>query len=50
MLLQLALDAFGKRKMCGYSFRQNARITVGAVTALIITGWMFVLVLAFLSM
>jgi hypothetical protein len=35
--------------MRGYTRKEKARITAGAVAALVITGWLVVLALAFLS-
>jgi tetrahydromethanopterin S-methyltransferase subunit F len=35
--------------MSGYTTKQIAGITAGAVTALVIIGWLVVLALAFLS-
>lgn len=35
--------------MRGYTTEEKAKITVGAVAALVITGWLVVLDLAFLS-
>jgi hypothetical protein len=32
-----------------YTFKEKAKITAGAVAALVIVGWMVVLALAFLS-
>jgi hypothetical protein len=32
-----------------YTFKEKAKITAGAVAALVIVGWMAVLALAFLS-
>jgi hypothetical protein len=32
-----------------YTFKERAKITTGAVAALVIVGWMVVLALAFLS-
>jgi len=32
-----------------YTFKERAKITAGAVAALVIVGWMVVLALAFLS-
>ena len=33
----------------GYTTKEKAKITAGAVTALVITGWLVVLAIAFLS-
>jgi hypothetical protein len=33
----------------GYTTKEKAKITAGAVTALVITGWLVVLATAFLS-
>jgi hypothetical protein len=35
--------------MPGYTAKEKARITAGAVAALVITGWLVVLAIAFLS-
>jgi hypothetical protein len=35
--------------MRAYTTKEKAKITAGAVTALVITGWLAVLALAFLS-
>jgi hypothetical protein len=35
--------------MRAYSFKEKARITAGAVAALVIVGWLLVLAIAFLS-
>jgi hypothetical protein len=35
--------------MRDYTFKEKARITVGAVTALVVVGWLAVLATAFLS-
>jgi hypothetical protein len=35
--------------MRGYTTKEKGRITAGAVAALVITGWLAVLALAFLS-
>jgi hypothetical protein len=35
--------------MRAYTFKERTRITAGAVAALIITGWLLVLAIAFLS-
>jgi hypothetical protein len=35
--------------MHAYSFKDKARITAGAVAALVIVGWLLVLAIAFLS-
>jgi hypothetical protein len=35
--------------MRAYTFREKARITAGAVAALVIVGWMVVLAIVFLS-
>jgi hypothetical protein len=35
--------------MLAYTFKEKTRITAGAVAALIITGWLLVLAIAFLS-
>jgi hypothetical protein len=35
--------------MRGYATKEKAKITAGAVVALVITGWLVVLAIAFLS-
>ena len=35
--------------MRDYTFKEKARITAGAVTALVVVGWLAVLATAFLS-
>jgi hypothetical protein len=35
--------------MRAYTFKEKTRITAGAVTALVIVGWLLVLAIAFLS-
>jgi hypothetical protein len=35
--------------MCGYTTKEKAKITAGAVAALVIRGWLVVRALAFLS-
>jgi hypothetical protein len=35
--------------MRAYTFKEKARITAGAVAALVIVGWLLVLAVAFLS-
>jgi hypothetical protein len=35
--------------MHGYTLKEKLRITAGAVTALVIVAWLFVIVLAMLS-
>jgi hypothetical protein len=34
---------------CEYTFKEKSRITVGAIMALVIVGWLLVLATAFLS-
>lgn len=38
-----------RRPMRAYTFKEKARITAGAVAALVIVGWLLVLAIAFLS-
>lgn len=44
-----ALHTFCEDGMHGYTLKEKLRITAGAVTALVIVAWLFVIVLAMLS-
>jgi hypothetical protein len=42
-------DTFSEEKMRGYTLKEKAKITAGAVAALVIVVWLFVIALALLS-
>jgi len=44
-----ALHTFCEDGMRGYTLKEKLKITAGAVTALVIVAWLFIIVLAMLS-
>jgi hypothetical protein len=47
--MAVTLKSQPRPPMRAYTFREKARITAGAVAALVIVGWLLVLAIAFLA-